>query len=206
MFFLLTAAGGLAVGVVSAAMYKWTDENGTVYYSDKMPMEAQKSEKTVLDRQGRTVKHIESEKQYLRRLEEENKKKEDGEEKPTVYENRDRALTLSYLTENDIDLARDRAVHVLDGQIESAAAVIEQLEARQEKLLQRQEAGQTIPEGELKKLHADMESRRNTMTRYYGERQKVIEKYEADKKRWRELKVIEEQRLREKEAEKIRKN
>ena len=192
--------------MASAATYKWVDENGVVHYSDKMPLNSQRSEKAVLDQQGRTVKHIESEDQYLQRLEEESKKKEKAEEKPTVYEYRDRALVLSYLTENDIDLARDRALHVLDAQIESMASVIEQLEARQEDLQQRQEAGQAVPEGELEKIHTDMETRRGTMTRYYGERQKIIQKYDADKKRWRELKVIETQRQREKEAEKEQKN
>jgi len=170
-------------------------------------MDAQKSEKTVLDRQGRTVKRIDSDEQYLQRLEEEKQKAktEEEEAKPTVMEYRDRALVLSYLTENDIDLARDRALLVLDGQIEATASMIEQLESRQESLEQRQQAGETIAEGELEKIHFDIEARRNTMTRYYADRKKVVQKYDDDKKRWRELKVIEEQRAREKEIEKLKK-
>ncbi|MDR1529379.1 MAG: DUF4124 domain-containing protein [Burkholderiales bacterium] len=187
----------ISVGMVSAAeTYKWTDENGVVHYSDKIPPSAQKSEKTVLDKQGREIKRIESAamfEQRQRQAEEDAKKQ--AQQRPSPKEYRDRALLFSYLSEEDIDLARDRALVVLDAQAQSMWAVIAQLEERQKSLLERKGNGEALPEGELESVKNDLSNRRNTVRRYMEEKSKITKKYDEDKKRWRELKAMEKERL-----------
>jgi len=54
----LVAAALVAPPVSGAGTYKWTDEQGTIHYSDKAPPETPTKGATVLDKQARPVKRI----------------------------------------------------------------------------------------------------------------------------------------------------
>jgi Domain of unknown function (DUF4124) len=179
--------------VSPAATYKWTDEDGKVHYSDKAPPEAPKGA-TVLDKQARPVKKIEapltSEQQKAKADEEERQKalakaRDDQQRK-------DRALMASYTSENEIDLARNRAVTTLEGQIRSAQTFTETLAKQQKALVARKEsyAGKPLPvelEHEAASVDAEI-SRQNILIRQKQEElEMVAAKYDTIKQRWREI-------------------
>src|SRR6266851_5702364 len=132
-------AAWLALGAlpaVAAGVYKWTDDQGIVHYSDQMPADAVNKGGVVIDKQGRQVKKIdatltpaqakakEAEDERLRLLA---KAQEDKSR-------RDTALTHSYTSEEEIDFARNRALLAIESQLKSAETYIADLTRRQQEL------------------------------------------------------------------------
>src|SRR5258708_26942007 len=118
------AAAVLAAAAWGAGTYKWTDDQGVVHYSDKAPPEMPTKGATVLDKQGRAVKRIDPPLSP-----EETKAKADEDEQKRLQARarddqarKDKALMQSYTSETEIDLARNRALSTIDGQIKSAQA------------------------------------------------------------------------------------
>ncbi|MDR0247057.1 MAG: DUF4124 domain-containing protein [Burkholderiales bacterium] len=203
---MLTFSAGVGVAMAQQAQssgktYKWIDDKGVVHYSDKASLEAVNREQTVLDKQARPVRKIDAAlPEGQRKLSEEEAEQQRLERiKKEIAERKDRALLMSYLKEEDIDLARNRALSSLNAQIEATKAVLTQHQTRHKSLLERQEAGGVLPEGELEKLESDIAARNNTIDRDNHEKETIYAKYERDKQRWRELKEAEKARF---EAEK----
>ncbi len=186
----------LAFGFAStpgAATYKWTDEDGKVHYSDKAPPEAPKGA-AVLDKQGRQVKKIEA---PLTPEQIKAKADEDARQRATAkarddQARKDRALMQSYTSENEIELARNRAVSTLEAQIASAQTFSETLQRQQKNLAARKQAyaGKPIPiELERESASVDAElSRQNILIRQKQEELAMVtSKYDTIKERWREI-------------------
>jgi hypothetical protein len=180
-----------------AATYKWIDDKGVVHYTDKIPQEALNKGSTVLDKQARPLKKIDPaatpEQARTREAEEENRKLSAKATEATAR--RDRALISSYTTEGEIDLARSRALGTVDAQIESSLAYTEQLTKRREELEKQKAklAGKQMPvalEREFEGNDSEMERTAALIEQKRSERAGVVARYDADKARWRELKVI----------------
>ncbi|MDR2017154.1 MAG: DUF4124 domain-containing protein [Burkholderiales bacterium] len=200
VFFLVLpflAGASVAIAQSGGKTYKWVDDKGVVHYSDKVPLEAVNRDQTVLDNQARQVRRIEATPlESQRKLSEEEAEKQRLERvQKDIAERKDRALLLSYLKEEDLDFARNRALSSLDVQIESSKAVLAQQQARHRSLLERRETGGVLPEGELETLEADIEIRGGIIERNIREKETVRAKYERDKQRWRELKEAEKARF-----------
>lgn len=105
----LAAALLLTVGTAQATMYRWVDGNGRVHYSDTPPTTFQKSGGAELSKQGNLIRRTQSETERRaeaeRRAEQKHIEVEQGKQAQL-----DRALTQTYTTEAEIDLARDRAL------------------------------------------------------------------------------------------------
>jgi hypothetical protein len=105
----LTAALLLTAGTAQATMYRWVDGNGRVHYSDTPPTTFQKSGGAELSKQGNVIRRTQSETERRaeaeRRAEQKRIEVEQGKQAQL-----DRALTQTYTTEAEIDLARDRAL------------------------------------------------------------------------------------------------
>lgn len=180
-------------GAGGAATYKWTDENGKVHYSDKAPVDAPGGT-TVLDKQARPVKKIEAPPSP-----EELKAKADQEQQARAaarardeQARKDRALLQSYTSENEIDLARSRAVSTLQAQIASAQKFSETLARQQKSLAARKQTyeGKPVPiELERESASVDAElSRQNILIRQKQEELAMVtQKYDTIKQRWREI-------------------
>ena len=132
----------LASSVAFAAggsTYKWVDEKGIVHYSDHMPNEALTKGGIVLDKQGRPVQKIEApltpEQRSAKAAEEERQLLTRREREDRAR--RDRALLQSYTTEEDIDIARGRALATIVAQVKSAEIYTEELSRRQEELVKQ---------------------------------------------------------------------
>ena len=180
-------------GVASAATYKWTDENGKVHYSDKAPADAPAGA-TVLDKQARPVKKIEappSADELKVKAEQEQRARTDAREREEQAR-KDRALLQSYTSENEIDLAKSRAVSTLQAQIAAAQKFNETLSRQQKSLAARKQTyeGKPIPvELERESVSVDAEiSRQNILIRQRQEELAMVtQKYDTIKQRWREI-------------------
>jgi chromosome segregation ATPase len=189
----------LAVGALPAAaagMYKWTDDQGIVHYSDQLPADAVNKGGTVFDKQGRQIKKIdatltpaqakakEAEDERLRLLA---KTQEDKSR-------RDLALMHSYTSEEEIDFARSRALLAVESQLKSAEAYIGDLSKRQQELRKDKLAYGTKPvpptlDTELTGLDEELARQDKVLAQRRAEIASINAKYESDKQRWREIRT-----------------
>jgi hypothetical protein len=190
-------AVAMSIGPARAATYKWVDENGKVHYTDKMPTEGASKGGTMLDKQARPVKKIDPPPTAaeLRAREAVEEQKRLAAKQNEEIARRDRALISSYTTEQEIDLARSRALGTIDSQLESAHAYVDQLSKRRDELIKRKASldGKPLPpalEREMEGTESELEKTAVLIDQKRKERQMVLARYEADRTRWRELKAI----------------
>jgi len=183
----------LATGYAQAAMYRWVDGSGRVHYSDTPPPTYQKSGGEQLNKQGLVIKRTQSEAERraeAERLEEE-KRLQLEQQKQTQ---RDRALTQTYTSEAEIDLARDRALEhhklaikgaqIRAGMVDKNIADLRARIAIVEKSGRKAGPGLTEPLAQAERER--LELKRTILGNEEAMRQ-VRERYEADKTRFREL-------------------
>ncbi len=197
---LLTAATASAAGT-----YKWTDDQGVVHYTDHMPTDSVSKGATVLDKQGRAVKKIDP----APTAEQRRQMEADEEQRRAVAKaqadqlRKDRALTLSFSSEAEIDVARARAIATIQGQQKTIETYIADMGKRQADLEKRKAALGTKPvpaalENELEAVAAEVTRQNEFLRQKKEELVTVAAKYDADKKRWREI-TEEQQRMAEQE-------
>ena len=118
----------------------------------------------------------------------------------------DMALLNTYSTEKEFDVARERNVEPIKSRIASATERIKGVDERQKKLEEDMEfykAGKAKKGGEaqqppqalmdeMKRLQAEKAALVNATVGYEREIEVVRAKYEADKKRWIELKKVQQ--------------
>ena len=190
----LLFAAAFAFTASAAGTYKWTDEQGVVHYSDKAPPETPAKGATILDKQGRPVKKIEPP-----LTPEQAKAKADDEERQRAQQKakddqarKDRALMQSYTSEAEIDIARNRAVSTLEGQIKSAQAYRADLASRQNAIAQQKAAyGKKPIPIELERESASVDSELSRQGVLIAQKQEELvnaaQKYDAIKQRWHEI-------------------
>ena len=180
-------------GAAEATLYRWVDGNGRVHYSDTPPVTFQRSGGAELSKQGNLVKRTQSETE--RRAEaarqEELKREQIEQQKQAQL---DRALTQTYTSEAEIDLARDRALEHHRLMIRSAEIRAEAVNATMTELRERiarsEKSGRKAGPGLTEPLdQATRESLEIKRVIFNNEEamQKVRDKYAADKLRFREL-------------------
>jgi hypothetical protein len=190
-------AAWLALGTLPAAaagMYKWTDDQGTVHYSDQMPAEGVNKGGVVIDKQGRQVKKIDP---LLTPAQAKAKEAEDERLRQIAKGQEDRsrrdiALTHSYTSEEEIDFARNRALLAVESQLKSAETYIADLTRRQQELKKDKVAYGTKPvpptlDSELSGLDEELARQDKVLAQRRAEITAINAKYESDKLRWREI-------------------
>jgi Domain of unknown function (DUF4124) len=178
-----------------AATYKWVDDKGIVHYSDKMPPDAVNRAHVELDRQGRQVTKIDrasTPEEIRARAANVDRQRQEAKEQEIVAR-RDRALLASYTREEDLDLARARALTTIDGQMQSARVYAAALTKRQQELNEIKQANGskgTTPavERELESVDAELAKTNALIEAKKQESLGVAAKYDMDKQRWRTLK------------------
>ena len=197
---LLLAALALAFGTLRdahAGTYKWTDDKGVVHYSDKLPVEAVNSASAEINSQGMTYKRTDaamSAAQMRAKYGDAEKQRQAQRDKESA-ERRDNALVASYSKEADIDLARNRALSTIDGQLQSARVYVGQLTKRQQELLEKKIAAGSkgappAVERELESIDRELAKTNEFIEFKKKESLAVASKYDADKVRWRELVAV----------------
>jgi len=192
-------AAWLALGALPAAaagVYKWTDDQGIVHYSDQMPADAVNKGGTVFDKQGRQIKKIDA---TLTPAQAKAKEAEDERLRllAKVQEDksrRDLALMHSYTSEEEIDFARSRALLAVESQLKSAETYIADLTKRQQELKKDKLAYGTKPvpptlDTELTGLDEELARQDKVLAQRRAEIAAINAKYESDKQRWREIRT-----------------
>jgi hypothetical protein len=187
-----------SAGVQAGKLYKWVDENGQVRYGDAIPAKYAKKSNETLNKEGIVVDHKAAAKTRAQIAEEERLKKAKAEEERIRREKayQDRILLDTFTNEDEMVMTRD-------GKIEAIEAVIRITNGRTEKLKQRlaesqraaanmERAGKPVSDN-IKKAIADsreqIEQNRRYVANRQAEQQKIRSKFEADIKRFRELKT-----------------
>jgi hypothetical protein len=193
------AAVAFAAGAWGAGMYKWVDEQGNVHYSDKAPQDVPSKGETVLDKQGRQVEKIDpplTPAQLKAKAEEDERQRLLTKAKDDQAR-RDRALILSYSNENEIEIARKRAISTIELQIKSAQAYSEDL-TLQQKNIAKQKAGygsKPIPvelDHQSAAIDAELSRQAILLRQKQEELGMAATKYDTIKQRWREIMSDEE--------------
>ena len=183
----------VGITLAQAGMYRWVDSNGRVQYGDTLPISYQKSGAAELNKQGQVIKRTTSAAERdaeaaAKAAQAKIKREADAQARL------DRALTSTYTTEAEIDLARDRALahHKLaiqGAEIRAKAVVanLQELQARAQKIAQ---AGRPVPpnlRSQLAQSEKENLELKHTILKNEEAIIKVREKYEADKQRFRVL-------------------
>lgn len=174
-------------------MYRWVDSNGRVQYGDTLPITYQQSGATELSKQGQVIKRTAS---SAERAAEATKHAEQVKQKQAADEQAriDRALTSTYTTEAEIDLARDRALAHHELAIKGAEVRGKVVSANFKELKTRvttlERAKKPVP-ANLQMQLDQIQNERNELFRTIVQNKealvKVREKYNADKERFRTL-------------------
>jgi hypothetical protein len=192
-FNTLAVALLLAAGSAHAQMYRWVDGNGRVHYSDTAPSTYQQSGGAELSKHGNVIKRTQSEAERKAETERQAEQKRIDQERQKQAQ-LDRALTQTYTTEAEIDLARDRALEHHKLAIQGAEIRSKAVEANLADLKTRiagiDKAGRKVPEGLMgqyeQATRESLELKRTILNNEEAMLQ-VREKYAADKARFSEL-------------------
>lgn len=175
-----------------AGVYKWTDDQGVVHYSDQLPPDAVNRANVELSRQGipirKTAKAVPPVHPSAAVAEEQI----EAARARASSERRDRALLDSYSSVAEIDLARDRATSAIDAQIRSASTYVAKMTKRRDTLLAEKASYGTrpVPDGiarELASIDAEIDRQRSFIAARKNEEVTVRARYSADRIRYEAL-------------------
>jgi len=192
---LLMSAAALCAAVslsVEAKLFKWVDNNGTTHYGETIPPEYANKDAVKLEKgriEKREDKHNATQKTAL---------KDPAAEKARIEaERHDNSLLMTYSSEKEIDLARDRNLQQVEARTGSYTTLLKSAQENQVALQKEAEGltkqGRKIP----KSLEEDLDEAKVRIAKLQGdldnslkENEAVKARYEADKVRYRELKGI----------------
>jgi chromosome segregation ATPase len=197
---LAAACLGFCASGTGAALYKWVDEKGRVQYSDKPPSDREKGAVQMTNR-GVVVKKLESgaspEEKKAKDDEAARRKAEDA--KSAEQRRADNALLQSFTSVQEIDMKRDREVQSIDTVIANLRgqerSVSERLAEDRRRLEGYTKRKQPVPENlkeDVERSEAQTKVIRDEIERRHQEILETRAKYEALKKRYRELREQEQ--------------
>lgn len=195
LFAAFSAASG-------SKLYKWTDAQGRVHYSDKIPPDAAAREREIKSSQGMTLERVEAAKSReqleaeRRQREQEEARRQAEEEAARKQAHADRTLLLTFSSTKEIERARDDRIAAIDGQITLTRSRIETLQNQLEKTRQQAATAERTGRGTPQELHnraRDIERQISEAETFIATRQReraaIIERFEADLARYKELKA-----------------
>lgn len=183
------------------AFFRCKDKNGQTHYGDSVPPECAGLDTEVLNDNGMQVRLIEGEATRLKRLEREAAEAKVRKEKE-VRALRDRTLTETYLTVDDIERLRSQRLELLNAQYrvtEQNIANLRERQARLEKQVARFKPYSDNPNAPPVPDHlaAEMVNTVNGLRVYEQslaanrkEQTQLNEQFDSDVKRFKELKGI----------------
>lgn len=193
VFNTLLLAVLLTAGIAHAGLYRWVDGSGRVHYSDTLPSTYQKSGAAEMSKQGSVIRRTQSEAERKAEAEQtaEQLRIDQEQQKQTQL---DRALTQTYTTGAEIDLARDRALEhhklAIKGAEIRAKAVDANLAELNTRVANITKAGRPVPpnlKGQVDQAANERLELKRAILNNEEAMVKVREKYESDKARFREL-------------------
>jgi hypothetical protein len=196
---MLTLACGWAAPV-AAELYRWVDEHGRVHYGDHVPPQSAIHGRDIMNGSGRVTKSVpgaisaqDREALRLRREQEELERLAREEQ-----ERKDRVLLMTFATERDLRIAHEERIRMYDTTVRLLERKVGNLTERLldlEKEVAKFEAkDREVPDHLVKDLGSLSRQVLETTT-YLDqkrlERQEIVDRFEADLARYRELKTRE---------------
>jgi hypothetical protein len=187
----------------AGALYKWVDENGQIRYSDRLPANQVRKKHQQLNSQGvvlSTKEAAKSDEELAAEAEARGKLEEQAAKEAKLKEaqyKKDQVLLLTFSSEEELGLARDDRLDVLESVIQlinkSIAGTeqqLQQLQTSADEIYLSQ--GKEVPGGLAQKIEhftGKLESRYAQLESKIAEKDKINEQYALDLVRFRELKT-----------------
>ena len=185
-------------GAAAPKTYRWVDNQGNVFYGDKIPPEYAKQGSKELSEQGVVVKTNAPPKTDEQRAEEQRQAQLQIEKDRIIKEKNahDRMLLNTFSTEDDMVMTRNGKVAAIDAMINATKSRNESLKKSLTSLrasaAERERNGQIIPgnlRSDIDAMHAQIQNNINYIASKEHEQELLRTQFEADLERFRELKA-----------------
>ena len=196
----LVAGGAEAQSDKQKKLYRWVDKNGQVHYGDSVPAEYAEQDRDVLNKQGVAVSREEG------TITPEEAAAKAAEDKAARDEQkrklRDRVLLQTYQSTKELETLRDNRLDLVDAQLTIQEQSLSNLRAQRKQIERQakrfapmnQEAGAApMPDeviADLERSANDIQTQEANLERRRQERENIRLTFEADIKRYEELRSI----------------
>ena len=199
---LLVGLIGPSSPAAAGALYKWIDEDGQIRYSDRLPASQTTKKHQQLSTQGVVLSTTEEAMSPEERAIEAEAKRKLEEQQASdalikqAQDKKDRVLLLTFSNEDELSLARNDRLEVLDSVIQlidkSIASTVKKLDGLQQTADNNYSSkGEDIPGGLAQKIEhftRKIENRNAQLELKQNEKSKINEQYDIDLARFRLLK------------------
>ena len=202
---LLAASGAHAAKSAKSSSttgktYKWVDENGITHYGDTVPQEYSQREQQVLNSQGVEVQKRQAQMSASEAAAYAAKQKEEA-----LRRQHDMFLVSTYPSVAEIENVRDARLEQINGQIGASEAYIATLGTRVDRLKERtlgyapyKAGARRMPDDlaeEMVRTLSELRTQNSALAQRRLELQKVVDQFDADIKRFKELRTSAAARL-----------
>jgi len=177
-------------------VYKWTDKDGVIHYGDSVPAEYSQVEQSKLNSQGLEVSKRQAEMSPKEAAEHAARQKEESRRKQ-----HDMFLLSTYPSVKEIENVRDVRLDQINGQITAAEAYISSLTTRVDGLKTRalnfapyntKPNARRMPDDlaeEMVRAMSELRTQNSALSAKKKEHQSVVTQFDADIKRFKELRT-----------------
>jgi hypothetical protein len=195
-------AGGAAAQQADKAkkVYRWVDKNGQVHYGDSVPAEYAEQDRDVLNKQGVKIGREEG---TITPEEAAAKAAEDKAVRDELKRKlRDRVLIQTYQSVKELEVLRDTRLELVDAQLTIQEQSLSNLRAQRaqiERIASRyaprnaEPGAKPLPEevaADLERSASDIATQESNLVRRRQERESIRLTFEADIKRYQELRAV----------------
>lgn len=176
--------------------YKWVDEKGVTHYGDSVPSEYSQREQHILNNQG-----VEVQKRQAEMSQSEAASYAAQQKDETQRRQHDMFLVSTYPSVKEIEIVRDARVDQINGQISASEQYIASLTTRVDGLKQRsmgyapyntKPGARRMPDDlaeEMVRALSELRTQNGALSQRRGELQDVVDQFDADIKRFKELRT-----------------
>jgi hypothetical protein len=206
--FLAAVLAGVALSPAAFAddkgkqTFKWVDDKGVIHYGDSIPAEYSQRESHVLNSQGVEVQKYRAEMSPAEAATYAAKQREESQRKQ-----HDMFLISTYPSVKEIENVRDTRLDQINGQISAAEAYISSLNSRVDGLKQRAQSfapynkkpdARRMPDDlaeEMVRASSELRTQKSALAQRRTELQSVVDSFDIDIKRFKELRTSAAARL-----------
>ncbi|HUX63249.1 DUF4124 domain-containing protein [Sulfuricella sp.] len=186
---------------IAGKLYSWVDEHGKTHYGNTVPPQYAQQGNAELNQRGVVVKKTDAAltPEQRKAKEEELAQQKEEEKKALEQKRRDKALLNTYTTEKEVDLVRDRNLQQGELQLQSMELRAKQVQPRLDQARKRAEdlvaKKRPLPpdlQQELEEKGKELRRLQEMIQQKRAEMDAIRARFEDDKKRFRELRQVED--------------
>ena len=193
LVFILTLSFSLSA---EAKLYKWVDDKGITHYGEIIPPEYANKDRDSISKSGLLDKRPEKENpETIRAKEEAEAKRKNDNQAAEEQKRRDSALLNTYSNENEIDLARDRSLVLINARIDSYKMLLKSSQSTLDELKKESETrtkqGKKIFQSlsnDITQTEAKVSKYNTELSKSEEELAKVKTRFENEKELYKKLK------------------